>query len=258
MRIHRDLTQPEEKPAQSVVAGGSKSTPEANGRGANLNDWHPFGRQNASKAALPLIKEPIPDEAPDTRLNLTLTGILNSTGHETRVVVRAGSDGEKLYGIGDKLPGDARIVAVKADRVILEKGGQHETLRLPRTVLPLDVKLAGGAQPAPVSEAAALLRELREQFQSNPDAVLSRIPMTVESKDGVFGGYRVQPGNEPVLLEKLGLMPGDVLTAVNGVALSSPAKGMEALGGLSKSQVLHVTLLRGGKAVTVHHELAGN
>lgn len=221
------------------------------------NDWHPFG-QDAAANPVTVAPVSVPEDAPETQLNLVLTGILNGSGSETRVAVRSGGDADKIYAIGDKLPGDARIVAVRPDRVILEKGGHHETLRLPRTLLPLDVKLTGTAVSPPASEAAELLRELREQFQTNPDAVLARIPMSVESRDGVFGGYRLLAGNEPGLLERLGLMPGDVLTSVNGVVLSSPAKGMEALGGLSRSRVLHASLLRGGRAMTVHHELGGN
>ncbi|MBF0165393.1 MAG: type II secretion system protein GspC [Magnetococcales bacterium] len=257
LRIQRALSRSEAPIAAPAASVAVKSASERPVQVSGWNEWHPFGR---NEAAQPVAIAPanLPDDAPETQLNLVLTGILSGSGRETRVAVRAGGDADKIYAIGDKLPGDARIVAVRPDRVILEKGGHHETLRLPRTVLPLDVKLTGGEAPSSAGEAAGVLRELREQFQTDPDAVLARIPMAVESRNGVFGGYRLLPGKEPGLLEKLGLIPGDVLTSVNGVALSSPAKGMEALGGLSRSRVLQVSLLRDGKAMTVHHALGGN
>ncbi|MBF0191219.1 MAG: type II secretion system protein GspC [Magnetococcales bacterium] len=230
-------------------------TPTQTGSRTVWNDWRPFGEAPATlepKAHPP--RETVPEDAPDTQLQLALTGVLSTSGDgRSWAVVRGGAEGEKMFAIGDKLPGDARIVSVRADRIILEKSGRFETLRLPRSVVSLDAKPAAGAKETPESEAARILRQLREQFQTQPDVVLGKIAVTPVSRDGVFGGYAVQPGSEEGLLEKLGLAPGDVITVANGVSLTSPMKGMEALGALGKSQSLRLSFLRGGKSMSVQH-----
>ncbi|NGZ07264.1 MAG: type II secretion system protein GspC [Magnetococcales bacterium] len=217
-------------------------------------EWHPFGMGEVGGGPTP-VAVVRSEEAPDTQLNLALTGVLSDArSGRSWVMVRGGSENEKIFASTEKLPGDARIVTVRPDRVILEKGGRMETLRLPKNVVPLDGKSARSAEPPP-NEAILLLKQLREEFLANPQAVLARIALQPVNKDGVFGGYVLHPGNEPGVLEKLGLAAGDVITSVNGVALSSPQKGMEAMASLGKSQSLRLTLLRSGKSVTVEHTL---
>ncbi|MBF0273018.1 MAG: type II secretion system protein GspC [Magnetococcales bacterium] len=223
------------------------------------NDWRPFGQSAVVEQKASPPREPVPEDAPDTQLQLALTGVLSTSGDgRSWAVVRGGTEGEKMFATGDKLPGDARIVSVRPDRIILEKSGRFETLRLPRSVVSLEAKPAEGAKEAPVSEAVRILRQLRDQFQTQPDAVLGKIAVTPVNRDGVFGGYAVQPGSEEGLLEKLGLAPGDVITVANGVSLTSPMKGMEALGTLGKSQSLRLTFLRGGKSMSVQHLFGAN
>ncbi len=224
------------------------------------NHWHPFGRGVTVGSTGEPSKAQVPEDAPESRLNLTLTGVLASHGAApSRILVKgSGGEGEKIFASGQTLPGDAKIASVRPDRVILEKNGHFETLKLPRSVVPLDGKSARAAAPPPPSEAAITLGRLQEQFQTQPDVVLGQFVVVPVNKDGVFGGYALQSARDPELLEKLGLVPGDVITKINGVALTSPMKGVEALASLGKSQSLHLTLLRGGKSMTIQHAIGAH
>ncbi|MBF0340174.1 MAG: type II secretion system protein GspC [Magnetococcales bacterium] len=255
VRIFREETRGGEGPVRFENPGvvpqkGSVAVPVTGGQ----EDWQPFGRPGVAQSR-ETSKESVPNEVPDTRLQLTLLGVLASGGSDRAwALVRSGNEGDRMFAVGDKVPGDARIVSVRPDRIILEKGGRFEALRLPKTTVSLEPRPVVPVAPA-ANEAAAVLRQLREQFLVRPYDVTSKITVTPVERNGVFGGYALQPGSEPGLLEKLGLSPGDVVTVVNGVSLTSPMKGMEALGALGKSQSLQLHLLRDGKAVTVGHTL---
>ncbi|MEO5333082.1 MAG: type II secretion system protein GspC [Magnetococcus sp. YQC-5] len=224
--------------------------------GPAWHDWHPFGKPPAPKSSEPAKPAVIvPVEAPDTQLELTLTGILlaSDTGRSL-VAIQSASEGAKIYATGDKIAGETTIATVLPDRVILEKKGRFETLRLPKTVLPLNQR-GFGAQTKPNNEAPELLKQLRAQFLVRPDDVLDKFTVAPITRNGSFVGYAINPGKESGLLEKLGLQPGDIVTQVNGVTLNTPVKGMEALGTLGQSKSLQVTVFRGGEPVTVNHAI---
>jgi type II secretory pathway component PulC len=54
---------------------------------------------------------------------------------------------------------------------------------------------------------------------------------------------------------QLGLQSGDVVTAVNGITIDRPDKGLLALQDLVKADQLSVTLLRNGSEITIEHSL---
>ena len=60
-------------------------------------------------------------------------------------------------------------------------------------------------------------------------------------------GYRVYPGRNRQQFAKLGLMPGDLVTAINGAALDDPARGMEILQSMNSATDVTVTIERNGQ-----------
>ncbi|MRI34632.1 hypothetical protein EOPP23_16740 [Endozoicomonas sp. OPT23] len=72
-------------------------------------------------------------DIPKTRLNLTLRGALGELGSRTdeaSAIIQSSSQ-DKLYGIGDTLPGGATLKEIHSDHVVLNRGGQLETLSFP-------------------------------------------------------------------------------------------------------------------------------
>jgi general secretion pathway protein C len=67
-----------------------------------------------------------------------------------------------------------------------------------------------------------------------------------------FLGYRVMKPVDPALLESLGLEPGDILTAVNGVPLDTPDYGIQLLNAMSGTGMLTFTVRRGNEIIAVN------
>lgn len=240
-------------PAGGSVASAPAQTPD---RGREVARLHLFGE---ATQGVPAVEE-VPRDAPDTRLRLTLRGLFAARDPEQALAIVAEPGGEEeVYRIGDPLPGGAELQEIHADRIILSRAGRYETLRLPQeegidgmSREPTARPAAGGA----VSEdPGALLQQHRETLRTNPQALVSLVrPMPVQ-ENGQLVGFRLLPGQDPNFLNKLGLRPGDIVTAINGLTLDSPANGVQALQALQNETSLNLEIRRGQQNMTLNFDV---
>jgi len=220
--------------------------------------WHLFGQ---TKTVVQTPERPI--QAPETRLNLKLMGVLSSDEKVNAKAIIADPKGvQKSYGIGAQLPGDAELIEIHPDRVILLRNKRHETLRLERLV----GAARGGAGSAPKARRRGAAKQLNEparnlantykqQLESAPREVMKAVRPVPATRNGEFLGYRLGGARNNALLKSAGLMPGDIVTEVNGIKLNSAAKGLQAVERLRSVKRFNLTVLRGGKKVALAIEL---
>jgi general secretion pathway protein C len=209
-----------------------------------LPNWHLFGE--AAQEAAP-VKSAVPVDAPDTRLKLVLRGAFSS-GDEgySRAIIADPRGKEEMYAIGDKLPGNAELREVHADRVILLRGGRYETLRLP-----LDEPVVGNRTNSSRSSAANTspaqrLGSIRQTLKQNPKSLYGLVRTTPKKDEqGKMIGYTLQPGRDPQLFEQMGLQPGDVVTQINEISLDNLSNGMRALKSAQSGETVSMTVMRG-------------
>lgn len=228
----------------------------------NLNviyNNHLFGRAEISK---PAIDDNKPIDAPETRLNLTLTGIMSASGEsQSRALIKDSSGKQRPYAIGDDLPGNARLSAIHSDRVILERAGRYETLRLEQKFAPGNNKSSqsrtsnrSSATPLPGSDGnlsaatAVKLSEARTAILQDPTKASQYIRIQPVYNQGQLKGYRVYPGKDRQLFKDVGLRAGELLTSVNGVQLDDPTKALQMLTDLSQASQFNITLERSGQS----------
>ena len=65
--------------------------------------------------------------------------------------------------------------------------------------------------------------------------------------NGKQTGYRVYPGRNRQAFMRLGLRPGDLVTAINGTPLDDPEHGQEIFRTLGSSSEAHITVTRNGQ-----------
>lgn len=166
--------------------------------------------------------------AVETRLPLELHGVFvaDNADASAAIVAQKGKPG-LLYSVGDTLPGNARLIEVHTDHIVLRRGGARETLTFPEAKDGQFVANPGQSKPAPttrirrgeVSETATSPRDVVESYRSmideDPAQALTELGISPVD-EGNSAGYRVGGLADSPYLSQTGLQPGDVILSVNG------------------------------------------
>ncbi|HVN42159.1 MAG TPA: type II secretion system protein GspC [Steroidobacteraceae bacterium] len=154
----------------------------------------------------------------------------------------------KVYAVGKTLAGGGKLHSVYLDRVIIERNGNLEALLLPKKFTGTGlVQAAGPGGLPPVSGAMGF----RAAVAANPAAITEIIRPQPVFANGQQRGYRVYPGRNRGQFLKLGLLPGDLVTAVNGTPLDDPNRGVEILQSMDSAASVTVTVERNGQTQQV-------
>lgn len=184
--------------------------------------------------------------APETSLNLTLRGLFAAARKESAfAIIAEGAGNERPYRIGGKLGGGAVVHDILPDRVVLERSGRYETLRLPKERLELSAPAAatsGGAGLTPAM--GSQLRDLRESIKNNPQELLNLAELQPVMQGGQLRGYRIRPRRFLELFNAAGLTANDVVTAVNGIPVTDPAQFAALNAQLSSASSLRLSVER--------------
>src|SRR6185312_5026619 len=163
-------------------------------------------------------------DARPTNIPLVLTGVIAVQDPKNGLAILGeNAQAAKVYAVGDSVPGGVKLHSVYNDRVILDRNGSLESLALPRQ--------GNGALPTAPPPTAALpaenpIAERMRQLVSSEPGIISDImrPQPVFAQ-GKQRGYRVYPGRNRQAFVRLGLRPGDLVTAINGTPLDDPSRG---------------------------------
>jgi general secretion pathway protein C len=242
-------------PGSAPVAAAAPAPVETGGD-APASDYsvllnsHLFG-EAAEQPAVAVA--PVAD-APDTTLSLTLRGILSReddpTGPNGQVIIENARSESKNYLVGQGIEGadGATLHSVYADRVLLNRNGRLETLRLPK-----ELTASSGApmaMPSPLPQAAQPT-SLRDVISDNATRFTDIMRPVPHVQEGQIVGFRLNPGRDRAAFEALGFQPGDVVTDINGTVLDDVTQSMQVFQSLGESTQANVTVLRDGVAQVI-------
>jgi general secretion pathway protein C len=236
------------KSPQPVV--GIATQPRAH-QGANVQavvSAHLFGIATADPTAQD------PGKAPLSSANLVLAGTIATQNPKRGIAIISDGGPSKVYSVGDNVNG-AALYSVYLDHVILDRGGTLETLLLPRVLTGMrgPVRKIG-----PDPRTAAAVDNIRRMVQQDP-GILDQVMRTVASYDNAAGklrGFRAYPGRNRAIFSKLGLKPGDLVTAINGQPLDDPQHSQEVFNTIQSSNTVTVTIERGGQRQDISLNIA--
>jgi general secretion pathway protein C len=228
---------------QPVLTASAPSAPRTGLDIQSVVSAHLFGVATVDPSAQD------PANAPQTSANLVLTGTIATSDPKRGVAIISDGGPSKVYSVGDTV-GGASLHSVYLDHVILDRSGALETLLLPRLMgpgmkgAPL-VRRPTGADP----HTAAVVDNIRRMVQQDP-GLLDQVMRTVPSYDSAAGklrGFRAYPGRNRQIFNKLGLKPGDLVTAINGTALDDPQRSQDVFNTIQTSDRVTVTIERSGQ-----------
>ena len=194
----------------------------------------------APMAAAANPREGIENGARETGLALTLTGIVASTADGLGSAMIEARKKQELYSVGDDLPANGKVILAKIlpKQVVIDNNGTYELITLfddngiagivQSTVL---APTPESSEPAPTSTAETsapqaerrrLATNYRERLYTDPQSLAGLLSISAVQSDGGLKGYRVTPRADAAQFTALGFKAGDIVTSVNGYALSDP------------------------------------
>ncbi len=267
----RLIPQADATQANQVINNNSFSS-----QAASRLDISPLTKLNLfgdpEEKAIIVIETEITD-APETKLNLTLTGVVSSNDPKVGAAIVENNGKQNTYGVGDKIDGtNATLDELYIDRVIIKNRLSRETLMLDgidfdeanqmreqenqaRQVPPISERpqgpVANRISNGNSASASESVRQLREQVSQSPTSFTDFIAVQPHTPDGQLVGYRVSPGKQPDFFRDVGLRSGDIITQINGLDLSDPAQSFEAIKVLREAQSIQLEVLRGDEALSL-------
>ncbi|KZN29970.1 type II secretion system protein GspC [Pseudoalteromonas luteoviolacea] len=224
---------------------------------------HIFGKAN-ERPKVEAKPKPVISNAPETQLNVRLTGIVAVSQNDVAGLAIIESQGrQETYLVQDAIKGTrAKLAQVLPDRVILDVSGRFETLMLDgvdftqkvavltapkRNVEPKSKKISENTR----SELA----QRRQELLNEPGKLFDYIRISPERRNGQLVGYRLRPGKDPELFKKMGLKNNDLAIAINGYQLTDMKQAMTAMNELRESTDANITIERDGRILDVQFSL---
>lgn len=200
---------------------------------------------------------PVAEAAPETRLNMTLRGV--RSGANGSAVIETPNQGQRSIPVGGEIAPGVTLVAVEDERVIINRSGARESLFLTEAAARRAREQRDRPQPAPAP--AVRSADAANVLSGQPDLELARqlgredwingLRLEPALEGGGLAGMRVRDSSASDVLRASGLLPGDVITRLNGEPLTSAEAAVRALRGLESADRVAVTVRRGEEEITL-------
>lgn len=221
---------------------------------ADVERWKLFGIPPEESAEQRVV------DAPDTRLRLELVGLFQHIDPAlARAIIAEQGRDAALFKPGEKVPGNAELVEVLGDRVILRRQGQLEALRLREPELSGTVSAATPPRrrPEPVVQQQAAQPDPAQLLPEGDPAqqramIIQQLALEPVS-EGSPEGYRISAGAPMAMLSSVGLRPGDQILSINGHPLGEEQGDIAALQEATASGSATIEVQRGSRRFTVNY-----
>lgn len=261
-----------EIPLEMPMVGEKSPRPTKNDR-ASLVDYRVITERNIF-CSLPEEKNEeteIAEVVDKSPLNARLIGTV--TGPPDRSLALIEDRGKRktdFYQIGDNLMGQATILAIERNRVVISRGGAQESLmiyeeEIPETT-PSTVRREPGGRGEDDTNVAVEIRQVTEdsyeidrfsfeEATKNLGNLMTQARVVPHFVEGKISGYKIfaiKPGS---VYTEIGLKNGDIINNINGIEIDSPEKALQLLAQLKSENDFQIDLVRNGQPKTYSYRL---
>jgi len=209
--------------------------------------------------------------APQTRLQLTLSAAVASDSKETAAAIIEHQGKQETYGVGDIIVGTrASLEQVLIDRVIIKQSGRLETLMLDgadynqpaKGIVTTEAKSRSKATTGEAPQVNLVDQRLnkalsnsalrlRKDLSNNPGKITDYLRISPARKNGAMIGYRLSAGKDPEFFKLSGLKAGDVAVQMNGYDLLAPIEAAQAMSALKTERDISLLVDRNNELVEI-------
>lgn len=203
-----------------------------------------------------------------TSLPLTLEGTAVHRNPFRSIATMSFSGKTESYSVGDQINNDAEVISVIRKKVIFRnlrnKKLEYVEISRDQPARPQQASRPNFRRPK-VNSGSGLVKREGNRFRakrSDVDKQLGNISQLLRQANsrpatdpatGELLGYeifQIQPGS---LYEQLGIQNGDIITSINGMKITNPAKAMTVYNQLKSSSEINATVNRGGREMDLEY-----
>ncbi len=215
---------------------------------------------------------------PETRLQLTLSGLVASDQVDTAAAIIEYKKKQETYGIGDIIKGTrASLEQVLIDRVIIKQSGRLETLMLDGADYSQPAQSVSNksnnregdkkTQKSPSKSKPSVLDQranknltrkaqlLRADLKNDPGKITDYLRISPAHKGGKVVGYRLSPGKNPEFFKLSGLKSGDIAVQMNGHNLLAPLEVVQAMSALKTERDISLLVERKNDLIEIQFSI---
>ena len=200
-----------------------------------------------------IINQPAIENLKETQLTLLLKGTVSgNNGPPSLAIISNNSDEEKVYSINDLVAPGISLHSVYADQIIIDNNNELEVLKLPKELVentPTVIRNSRVNKRTSVTQISKTTIAPLSQFGTK---LADTIRPTPYFSDGAQLGYRVYPGSNRKQFMSLGLLSGDLITNVNGVALNDAQKAMTIFQEIENENQVSLTIIRNNESQKIN------
>lgn len=186
-------------------------------------------------------------QAASTRLSLVLRGAIAGSVPADSSAIIANGEQQRVYFPGDELqfttPG-VTLESVHAQYVVLNNNGRLESLWMYEP-------LASVNAPAARTDIAGVATIVPAPDRAGATQLQGRVQLRVYRDDGNVVGLQIREDSAPALLSAAGLQVGDVITAIDGIAVNQNNDFSALSRQLESRDRVTVELIRNNTPMTV-------
>lgn len=235
-----------------------------------INQLHLFGKYTEQKT----VEEVKVQDAPETKLRLTLSGTVASDDVSIAAAVIENNGKQETYGVGDKITGTRAVLdSVATDRVLIKQSGRLETLMLDgfdytkaqghqlnsaavrptnqRPEKPMRMNAPQILDQRDNQQLSRTAMQLKNDIVGDPGKITDYLKIIPKRENGDIVGYQLMPGKDAEFFQSSGLKSGDVAIQMNGFDLTVASEAAQALQVLKEEQELSLLIDRNGEMTEI-------
>jgi general secretion pathway protein C len=209
-------------------------------------------------------------------LQLTLLGTSHLTEGKPFAIIQDSSQNQSLYRLGDTIPNAGRLVEVTKDRVVVLHNGHRVAVEMSHEGMPATEPSgnprrhghhgemhrgplmrsrrfgATGVQKLGENHYLIARTTLNQDLQNMPK-LFTEIRAVPNLQNGTSNGFRLSEVAPDSIFQQIGLMDGDLLTAVSGQPVGDPARAMQLFEMLRNQSTITLNVVRNGSPMQLQY-----
>lgn len=216
--------------------------------------------------------------AEDEDLQLTLLGTSHLTEGKPFAIIQNSTQNQSLYRLGDTIPNAGKLIEVTKDRVVVLHNGHRVAVEMthqgmPATEQPFGISQhhghhhlerghgplmrsrrfgATGVQKLGGNHYLIARTTLNQDLQNMP-RLFTEIRAVPNLQNGTANGFRLSEVVPGSIFQQIGLMDGDLLTAVSGQRVGDPARAMQLFEMLRNQSTITLNVVRNGSPMQLQY-----